>query len=81
MAIPVSESPYTFEQGKKYSIVLDFFSETGKGAGYVDPEEPGDLDGDEDADDDKGKAIVGGAIKFNATVEAWPAETVIRIEL
>ena len=56
MAIPVSESPYTFEQGKKYSIVLDFFSETGQGAGYVDPEEPGDLDGDEDADDDdKGK--------------------------
>lgn len=81
MAIPVSESPYTFEQGKKYSIVLDFFSEAHQGAGYVDPEEPGDLDGDGVADNDKGKAIVGGAIKFNATVEAWPAEIVIRIEL
>lgn len=81
MAIPVSESAYTFEQGKKYSIVLDFFSETGKGAGYVDPEEPGDLDGDGDADDDKGKAIVGGAIKFNATVDEWPTETVITIPL
>ena len=81
MAIPVSDSAYTFEQGKKYSIVLDFFSSTGKGAGYVDPEEPGDLDGDTNADNDKGKAIVGGAIKFNATVDEWPTETVIRIEL
>lgn len=81
MAVPVSETPYTFEQGKKYSIVLDFFSTTGNGAGYVDPEKPGDLNGDGDASNDKGKAIVGGAIKFNATVVEWPTETKIEISL
>ena len=81
MAVEIPES-LKFEQGNKYIVILDFFSSTGKGgAGYVDPEEPGDLDGNGNANDDKGKAIVGGAIKFNATVDEWPTETVIRIEL
>lgn len=56
-------------RAKKYVITVDFFSETGKGAGYVDPETPSDLDGDDNADN--GKKIIGGAIKFNATVNDW----------
>lgn len=80
MAVEIPES-LKFEQGKKYIVILDFFSSTGKGAGYVDPEEPGDLDGDGNANNDKGKAIVGGAIQFNATVDVWPEETVITIPL
>ena len=81
MAVEIPES-LKFEQGNKYIVILDFFSSTGKGgAGYVDPEEPGDLDGNGNANDDKGKAIVGGAIKFNATVDAWPEATVITIHL
>ena len=81
MAVEIPASLLTFEQGKKYSVILDFFSSTGKGAGYVDPEEPGDLDGDGNANNDKGKAIVGGAIQFNATVDVWPEEIVITIPL
>ncbi|MGN0191013.1 MAG: hypothetical protein ACI39U_05095 [Candidatus Cryptobacteroides sp.] len=81
MASPVSDSSYSFEAGKKYSIILDFFSSANNGAGYVDPEVPGDLNGDGDADDDKGKAIVGGVIKFNADVTEWQDETVIAISL
>lgn len=68
MAVPVPDA-LKFEQGKKYVITVDFFSETGKGAGYVDPETPSDLDGDDNADN--GKKIIGGAIKFNATVNDW----------
>ena len=81
MAVEIPASLLTFEQGKKYIVILDFFSSTGKGAGYVDPEEPGDLDGDGNANNDKGKAIVGGAIQFNATVDVWPEEIVITIPL
>lgn len=80
MAVEIPES-LKFEQGKKYIVILDFFSSRGQGAGYVDPEEPGDLDGNGNANDDKGKAIVGGAIQFNATVEQWDEQTVITIPL
>ena len=80
MAVEIPEN-LKFEQGKKYIVILDFFSETGKGAGYVDPEEPGDLNGDGDASNDKGKAIVGGGIKFNAKVEEWTKERVSTIPL
>lgn len=81
MAVEIPES-LKFEQGKKYIVILDFFSSTGNGgAGYVDPEEPGDLDGDGNANNDKGKAIVGGAIKFNATVDIWDEVTEITIPL
>ena len=78
MAIPISTSDIAFAQGKKYNITLNFFGN--KGAGYVDPKEPGELDGDPSTSD-AGKSIVGGAIKFSATVTPWPDETVITIDL
>ncbi|MDY3783861.1 MAG: hypothetical protein SOZ66_06420 [Candidatus Cryptobacteroides sp.] len=71
MAVPVPND-LKFAQGKKYNVTVKFFGEDGKGgAGYVDPEAPGDLDGNGNADDDKGKKIIGGVIKFNAEVSAW----------
>ena len=70
MAVPVPDA-LKFEQGKKYNVTVDFFSDKNNGgAGYVDPEKPGELDGDSTTDD-SGKAIVGGVIKFNATVDDW----------
>ena len=76
MAVPIptawtssaETTPSIFAQGKKYTIILDFFGNNG--AGYVDPETPSDLDGD-NATDDNGKKIIGGAIKFKATVNDW----------
>ncbi|MGN1045479.1 MAG: fimbrillin family protein [Candidatus Cryptobacteroides sp.] len=66
-----------FAQGKKYNVTVRFFGADGKGgAGYVDPEKPGDLDGDNDPDDDKGQKILGGAITFNASVDEWDSNTV-----
>ena len=76
MAIPLSQ---TFSQGHKYTFVVKFFESNG--AGYVDPEAPGDLDGNSNAEDDKGKSIIGGAITFKATVNTWAPETEIVIEL
>lgn len=71
MAVPVPND-LKFAQGKKYNVTVKFFGEDGKGgAGYVDPEKPGDLDGDGDANNDKGKKIIGGVIKFNAEVSDW----------
>ncbi|MGM9752477.1 MAG: hypothetical protein ACI3ZK_00290, partial [Candidatus Cryptobacteroides sp.] len=67
MAVPV-RAELAFAQGKKYTVTLDFFGNGG--AGYVDPETPGELDGDTETDD-SGKAILGGAIKFDASVSAW----------
>lgn len=80
MAVPVPDA-LKFEQGKKYVITVDFFSETGKGAGYVDPETPSDLDGNGNANDDNGKNIIGGAIKFDATVSDWDPTVDITISL
>lgn len=80
MAVPVP-AQLKFEQGKKYVITVDFFSSTGNGAGYVDPEEPSDLDGDGNANNDKGKKIIGGAIKFDATVNTWGDDVAITISL
>lgn len=72
---------YDYAQGKKYTIIFNFFSD-GTGAGFVDPEEPGDLDGDGDTEDDKGQPIGGHVIKFNATVEDWDTDnTTITINL
>ena len=67
MAVPVP-SQLEFAQGTKYNVTVDFFGN--KGAGYVDPEVPGELDG-VSSTDDSGKKIIGGAIKFNATVSGW----------
>ena len=80
MAVPVP-SELAFAQGKKYNVTVDFFSSTGNGAGYVDPENPGDLDGDGNANNDNGKSIVGGAIKFDATVSEWGDAVDITISL
>ena len=79
MAIPISTSDIAFAQGTRYTVVVNFFGN--KGAGYVDPEAPGDLDGDGEVNDDNGKAIIGGAITFKATVSDWTPETVITIDL
>lgn len=79
MAVPVP-SQLAFAQGKKYNVTIDFFSSTGNGAGYVDPEKPGELDGD-NGTDDSGKKIIGGAIKFDATVSGWGDAVDITISL
>lgn len=75
MAVPVP-SELAFAQGKKYNVTVDFFSSTGKGAGYVDPEDPGELDGNSGTDD-SGKKIIGGAIKFDASVTGWDTVDVL----
>lgn len=67
MAVPVP-STLAFAQGVRYNVTVDFFGSNG--AGYVDPEEPSDLDGDAGTNDN-GKKIIGGAIKFDATVNPW----------
>lgn len=79
MAVPVPAG-LKFEQGKKYNVTVDFFSSTGNGAGYVDPEKPGELDGITSTDD-SGKKIIGGAIKFDATVTEWGNAVDITISL
>lgn len=78
MAVPVPASQ-EFKQGHKYTFVIKFFDNDG--AGNVDPETPGDLDGDGNANNDNGKSIIGGAITFNATVSGWTPETEIEISL
>ena len=67
MAVPIP-SDLKFEQGKKYTVNINFFANNG--AGYVDPEAGSDLDGN-GAADDMGMKIIGGEIKFNATVDPW----------
>ena len=70
MAVPIP-SGFIFEQGKKYTFTIHFFHNNGNtGAGYVDPEDGSDLDGDGNANDN-GKKILGGEIKFDATVTDW----------
>ena len=66
MAVPIP-SGLKFEQGKKYTVNINFFANNG--AGYVDPEAGSDLDGN-GAADDMGMKIIG-EIKFNATVDPW----------
>ena len=67
MAVPIP-SALSFLQGWKYTVNIKFFSNNG--AGYVDPEDGSDLNGDGEANDN-GKKIIGGAIKFNAYVDGW----------
>lgn len=78
MAVPIP-SDLKFEQGKKYTVNINFFSDAKKGAGYVDPEEGSDLDGN-GAADDKGMKIIGGEIKFNADVTNW-TDVIVNIDL
>lgn len=77
MAVPVPASQ-EFKQGHKYTFVIKFFENNG--AGNVDPEDAGELDGDASTPDN-GKSIIGGAITFNATVNEWAPETEIVISL
>ena len=67
MAVPIPSS-LKFEQGKKYTVNINFFANNG--AGYVDPEVPSELDGDPSTKDN-GKKIIGGEIKFDANVNEW----------
>ena len=76
MAVPIPSS-LKFEQGKKYTVNINFFANNG--AGYVDPEVPSELDGDPSTKDN-GKKIIGGEIKFDATVNNW-AEIEVGIDL
>lgn len=76
MAVPIP-SGLKFEQGKKYTVNINFFANNG--AGYVDPEAGSDLNGDGIANDN-GKKIIGGEIKFDATVNNW-AEIEVGIDL
>lgn len=81
MAIPVP-AQLKFDQGKKYIVTIQFFGESGNGgAGYVDPEHPGDLDGDSDGNNDAGKKIIGGAIKFDASVESWEDANTVNVTI
>ena len=81
MAVPISfpnpANQFAFAQGKKYIFNINFFARNG--AGYVDPEKGSDLDGN-GAADDKGKKIICGEIKFDATVNNW-AEIEVGIDL
>ena len=76
MAVPIP-SELAFAQGKKYIVTINFFAKNG--AGYVDPEKGSDLDGN-GAADDMGMKIIGGEIKFDATVNNW-AEIEVGIDL
>lgn len=78
MAVPVS-GVTEFVKGHKYIFVINFFKKNG--AGFVDPENPSDIDGDSNADNDKGKPIIGGPIQFSATVNPWTDVTEITIDL
>lgn len=78
MAIPIKSTDIAFAQGHKYTVTVDFFGKNG--AGYVDPEDPGELDGDAGTSD-AGKKIIGGEIKFSATVNEWTNESEITIQL
>ena len=75
MAVPVpvaqDATKFALAQGKKYTFIINFFSDNNKsGAGFVDPEVPGDLDGNPGTSD-AGKPIVGNVIKFSAEVNNW----------
>lgn len=75
MAVPVpvaqDATEFALAQGKKYTFIINFFSDNSKsGAGFVDPEVPGDLDGNNETSD-AGKPIVGSVIKFSAEVNEW----------
>ena len=76
MAVPIP-SGLKFKQGKKYTVNINFFANNG--AGYVDPEAPSELDGNNDTPDN-GKKIIGGEIKFNATVNNW-TDVIVNIDL
>ena len=78
MAVPVPAG-LDFLQGKRYNVTLDFYSLSNHGAGYVDPEAPGELDGDAETSD-AGKKIRE-VIMFQTSVSAWEDEVDVTISL
>ena len=78
MAVPVPAG-LDFLQGKRYNVTLDFYSLSNHGAGYVDPEDPGELDGNPGTKDN-GKKIRE-VIMFQTSVSAWEDEVDVTISL
>lgn len=82
MAVPFNNK---LEQGKKYTIKLNFFSEAGGGAGYQDPEE--ELTGNTPTDGNPGNGnpiiSVTNPILFGIQVNQWATDeaTTITIDL
>lgn len=66
VAVPVK---FAWTKGNKYIYTLDF----SKGAGKVDPVDPGTdvTPGQPGKDPDKGQPVLGDEIKFSVTVGAW----------
>ena len=77
MAVPVPAG-LDFVQGKRYNVTLDFYSSSNHGAGYVDPEDPGDLDGNPETS--AGKKIRE-VIMFQTSVSSWGDEVDVTISL
>ena len=78
MAVPVPAG-LDFVQGKRYNVTLDFYSLSNHGAGYVDPEDPGELDGNPGTKDN-GKKIRE-VIMFQTSVSSWGDEVDVTISL
>ena len=78
MAVPVPAG-LDFLQGKRYNVTLDFYSLSNHGAGYVDPEDPGELDGNPGTKDN-GKKIRE-VIMFQTSVSSWGDEVDVTISL
>ena len=78
MAVPVPAG-LDFIQGKRYNVTLDFYSVSNHGAGYVDPEDPGELDGNPGTKDN-GKKIRE-VIMFQTSVSSWGDEVDVTISL
>lgn len=71
VAVPVA---FTWEKGNKYIYTLDF----SKGAGKVDPVNPGPGVEPGGADPDKAQPVLGDEIKFTVTVKEWAPQTEIK---
>lgn len=71
VAVPVA---FTWENGNKYIYTLDFT----KGAGKVDPVNPGPDVQPGVTDPDKTEPVLGDEIKFTVTVKEWAPQTEIK---
>lgn len=71
VAVPVA---FTWEKGNKYIYTLDFT----KGAGKVDPVNPGPDVQPGVTDPDKTEPVLGDEIKFTVTVKEWTPQTEIK---
>lgn len=71
VAVPVA---FTWEKGNKYIYTLDF----SKGAGKVDPVNPGPGVEPGGTDPDKAEPVLGDEIKFTVTVKEWAPQAEIK---